>query len=83
VRGLLSLSDVAPVDKTALTTVLDMPLRDYKNAVLHQAAGAAGASAIVTRDRIRAGEGAGGALDGLSGSVAGGGTFPITRRLLD
>lgn len=50
VRALLGLFDVAPVGREVLDGALDMDLPDYEDAVIHEAARAAGAVAIVTRD---------------------------------
>ena len=50
VRELLTLFDVAPVDRDALDRALDVDFTDYEDAVLHEAARAVGAAAIVTRD---------------------------------
>jgi predicted nucleic acid-binding protein len=49
-RTLLSLFEVAPVTRAVLTDALDLHLPDYEDAVLHEAARHAGATAIVTRD---------------------------------
>jgi len=51
VHGLLGLFEVAPVDRDVLDGALDVDFSDYEDAVLHEAARAAGATAIVTRDR--------------------------------
>jgi predicted nucleic acid-binding protein len=51
VHGLLSLFAVAPVDRDVLDAALDLDFSDYEDAVLHEAARATGATAIVTRDR--------------------------------
>ena len=48
---LLTLFDVAPVDKEVLAAALSLDFRDYEDAVLHEAGRRAGAAAIVTRDR--------------------------------
>jgi len=48
---LLSLFDVAPVDKEVLAAALSLDFRDYEDAVLHEAGRRAGAAGIVTRDR--------------------------------
>lgn len=45
------LFDVAPVDRDVLNAALDLEFQDYEDAVLHEAAVAVGAAAIVTRDR--------------------------------
>ena len=50
-HGLLGLFDVAPVDRDVLDAALDIDFSDYEDAVVHQAARAADATAIVTRDR--------------------------------
>lgn len=51
VHGLLGLFEVAPVDRDVLDGALDIDFSDYEDAVLHEAAVAVGATAIVTRDR--------------------------------
>jgi predicted nucleic acid-binding protein len=51
VHGLLGLFEVAPVDRDVLDGALDIDFTDYEDAVLHEAARAVGATAIVTRDR--------------------------------
>lgn len=51
VGALLELFDVAAVDRTVLVRALDAGFDDYEDGVLHEAAAAAGANAIVTRDR--------------------------------
>jgi predicted nucleic acid-binding protein len=51
VHGLLGLFEVAPVDRDVLDAALDIDFSDYEDAVLHEAALAVGATAIVTRDR--------------------------------
>jgi len=50
VQTLLSLFDVAPVGREALSDALLLNFRDYEDAVLHEAARHAGAVGIVTRD---------------------------------
>ena len=50
VHGLLGLFDVAPVDGDVLDRALDIDFSDYEDAVLHEAARAVGATAIVTRE---------------------------------
>jgi len=50
-HGLLGLFEVAPVDKDVLDAALDIAFPDYEDAVLQEAARAAGATVIVTRDR--------------------------------
>lgn len=50
VRELLAMFAVAPVDEGVLASALDLGFADYEDAVLHEAAVAAGASAIVTRN---------------------------------
>ena len=49
-RDLLDLFDAAPVEHETLRRALDAPLADFEDAVLHEAARAQGADAIVTRD---------------------------------
>lgn len=51
VHGLLGLFEVASVDRDVLDSALDIAFVDYEDAVLHEAARAMGATAIVTRDR--------------------------------
>ena len=51
IRGLLTLFDVAAVDKSVLNSALATGFSDYEDAVVHEAARAIGATAIVTRDR--------------------------------
>ena len=50
VRELLELFDVAPVDGHVLRSALGAAFADHEAAVLHEAARASGASAIVTRN---------------------------------
>lgn len=50
VRELLVLFDVAEVGRDVLAAALDLGFDDYEDAVLHEAAVAAGAVAIVTRN---------------------------------
>ncbi len=50
VRELLGLFDVACVDRASLHAALDFDLADFEDAVLHESARAAGATAIVTRN---------------------------------
>lgn len=49
-RTLLSIFDVACVDRDILASALDAGFADYEDAVLHEAALSAGGSAIVTRN---------------------------------
>lgn len=49
-RQLLTIVDVACVDRDVLLGALDLGFSDFEDAVAHEAALAAGASAIVTRD---------------------------------
>jgi predicted nucleic acid-binding protein len=51
IHGLLGLFEVAPVGRDVLDGALDIDFSDYEDAVLHEAARAAGATAIVTRNR--------------------------------
>jgi len=51
VHGLLGLFEVAPVGRDVPDGALDIDFSDYEDAVLHEAGRAAGATAIVTRDR--------------------------------
>ena len=50
IRELLAIFDVACVDRDVLRGALDLGFSDYEDAVLLEAARAAGATAIVTRD---------------------------------
>lgn len=50
IRELLGIFDVACVDRELLRAALDAGFSDYEDAVLHEAARAVGASAIVTRN---------------------------------
>ena len=50
IRELLAIFDVACVDREVLRRALDSGFSDYEDAVLHEAARAAGVSAIVTRN---------------------------------
>lgn len=51
IHGLLGLFEVAPVDRDVLDGALDIDFPDYEDAVVHEAARAAAATVIVTRDR--------------------------------
>jgi predicted nucleic acid-binding protein len=51
ITSLLALFEVAPVDGPLLERALRLDASDYEDAVLHEAALAAGAEAVVTRDR--------------------------------
>lgn len=50
IRKLLSFLDVACVDREVLRSALDLGFADFENAVIHEAARQAGATAIVTRN---------------------------------
>lgn len=50
VRELLDLFAVAPVDAHVLNRAFDLGFDDYEDAVLHEAARAAGATAVCTRN---------------------------------
>jgi predicted nucleic acid-binding protein len=50
-RELLAMFEVAPVDRDVLANALDLGFPDYEDAVLHEAARAAGAACIITRNR--------------------------------
>ena len=50
VHTLLALFDIAPVTRSVLADALLAGFKDYEDAVLHEAARQAGATAIVTRD---------------------------------
>ena len=52
VRALLELFTVAAVDREVLDRALAGAFTDYEDAILHEAARAAGATVIVTRDRV-------------------------------
>jgi predicted nucleic acid-binding protein len=47
---LLSLFEIAPVNKTVLDRALKLPFKDFEDAVLHEAARLANADVIVTRN---------------------------------
>ena len=51
IHELLGLFEVATVDGGVLDRALDIDFSDYEDAVIHEAARAIGATAIVTRDR--------------------------------
>ncbi len=51
VEALLSLFDVAAVDRKVLSDALPLSFPDYEDAVVHEAARHAGATGIVTRDQ--------------------------------
>ena len=50
VRELLGLFSIADVDHDVLDRALDLDFADFEDAVVHEAARASGAAAIVTRD---------------------------------
>jgi len=50
IRKLLSIFDVACVDREVLRSALDLGFADFEDAVIHEAARQAGAAAIVTRN---------------------------------
>jgi predicted nucleic acid-binding protein len=50
-RELMTLFDVAPVDRNVLARAMDLEFPDFEDAVLHEAGRAFGAAAIVTRNR--------------------------------
>ena len=50
VRSLIGMFEVAPVDRGVLEQALELSLPDYEDAVLHEAARAAGVAGIVTRN---------------------------------
>ena len=50
VRKILSLFEIAPVNRAVLETALDLGFADYEDAVLHEAARQIGAQGIVTRN---------------------------------
>jgi hypothetical protein len=47
---LLSLFEIAPVNKTVLESALRLPFKDFEDAVLHEAARYSNADVIVTRN---------------------------------
>jgi predicted nucleic acid-binding protein len=47
---LLSLFEIAPVNKTVLESALPLPFKDFEDAVLHEAARYSNADVIVTRN---------------------------------
>ncbi|MHC1726682.1 MAG: PIN domain-containing protein [Syntrophobacteraceae bacterium] len=47
---LLSLFEIAPVNKTALERALHLPFKDFEDAVLHESARLVNAEVIVTRN---------------------------------
>jgi predicted nucleic acid-binding protein len=47
---LLSLFEIAPVNKTALELALSLPFKDFEDAVLHESARLVNADMIVTRN---------------------------------
>jgi predicted nucleic acid-binding protein len=49
-RDLLAMFDIASVDRGVLDRALELDFEDFEDAVLHEAARAAGAAAIVTRN---------------------------------
>jgi predicted nucleic acid-binding protein len=49
-RELVAIFDVACVDREVLARALDLDIADFEDAVLHEAARASGATAIVTRN---------------------------------
>lgn len=50
VGELLAMFEVARVDRAVLLTALDLDFRDFEDAVVHEAARAVGAAALVTRN---------------------------------
>jgi predicted nucleic acid-binding protein len=50
IRKILSLFEIAPVNRAVLETALELGFADYEDAVLHEAASQIGASGIVTRN---------------------------------
>jgi predicted nucleic acid-binding protein len=51
VRKILSLFEIAPVNRTVLEAALELGFSDYEDAVLHEAARQVNAQGIVTRNR--------------------------------
>ena len=51
IKKLLTLFEVAPVNRLVLETALDAGFTDFEDAVVHQAACHAGAEAIITRNQ--------------------------------
>jgi len=49
---LLSLFEIAPVNEPVLRNALNLPFKDYEDAVLHEAARSVNASLIVTRNTV-------------------------------
>ena len=49
---LLSLFEIAPVNKTALEGALNLPFKDFEDAMLHEAARLVNADVIVTRNTV-------------------------------
>lgn len=49
-RQLLAMFEVAPVDQAVLSQAIDLNFADFEDAVLHEAARAAGVAGIVTRN---------------------------------
>ena len=47
---MLSLLEIAPVNKTVLEGALNLPFKDFEDAVLHEAARLVDADVIVTRN---------------------------------
>lgn len=50
IASLMQCFEVAPVTRSVLDGALQLPISDFEDAVLHEAARLAGAEAIVTRD---------------------------------
>ena len=50
IRTLLRLFEIAAVTRAVLESALELPFADYEDAVLHEAARAAGAEGLVTRN---------------------------------
>lgn len=50
VESLLEIFEIAPVDRAVLTRAAQSNFADYEDAVIHEAAAAAGAACIVTRN---------------------------------
>ena len=51
IRKLLTIFEIAPVNRPVLVKALELSFSDFEDAVLHEAARQAGAEAIVTRNR--------------------------------
>lgn len=50
IEELIAIFDIAPINRQVLLSALRLPLADYEDAVLHEAARESGVDGIVTRD---------------------------------